>query len=61
MKVWYKSKLVWLGVLITFQGMIPIATELVNKQVISPADVLVALSGVATVIIRIWFTDTTLV
>ena len=56
-KVWYKSKLVWLGVIITFQGCVPIIVDLINKGEISLADVLVALSGMGTVIARIWFTD----
>jgi hypothetical protein len=57
-KKWYTSKLVWAGVLITIQGVIPILIELSNKQVISWADVLVTISGISVVIGRIWFTDT---
>ncbi len=52
---WYQSKLVWLGVIITFQGAVPVIVELLNKQVVSPADILVALSGIGTVILRVWF------
>jgi hypothetical protein len=57
-KKWYLSKLILLGIIITFQGCVPIVVDLINKASVSPADVLVALSGVGTVIIRIWFTDT---
>lgn len=53
---WYQSKLVWLGVLITFQGSVPILIELLNKQAMSVSDVLVTLSGIATVVARVWFT-----
>ena len=57
-KKWYVSKLTWLGVIITFQGAVPIVVDLINKASVSPADILVALSGIGAVIIRIWFTDT---
>jgi hypothetical protein len=59
-KKWYLSKLTWVGIIITFQGIVPIAIDLLNKASVSPADFLVALSGVGTVILRIWFTDTTI-
>ncbi len=56
-KKWYLSKILWLGLIITFQGCVPIVVDLLNKGEISIADVLVALSGIGTVIARIWFTD----
>ena len=56
-KKWYLSKILWLGLIITFQGCVPIVVDLLNKGEISIADVLVALSGMGTVIARIWFTD----
>lgn len=56
-KKWYLSKILWLGVIITFQGCVPIIVDLLNMGTISIADVLVALSGIGTVIARIWFTD----
>lgn len=56
-KKWYQMKLVWLGLLITLQGIIPVVVELVNKQAISPADILLTASGIVAVIIRVWFTS----
>jgi len=56
-KKWYQSKLVWLGVIITLQGLIPLVTELLAKGTVSPADVGVFASGVLAVILRVWFTD----
>jgi len=56
-KKWYKSKLVWLGVIVTLQGVIPLVVDLLSKGAVSPADIGVALSGFLTVILRVWFTD----
>jgi len=56
-KMWYQSKLVWLGVIITLQGFVPVAVDLVNKASVSVADVMIAFSGLLAVILRVWFTD----
>jgi hypothetical protein len=56
-KKWYESKLVWLGVIITLQGFIPVAVEMVNKQSVTVADVFIAFSGLLAVVLRVWFTD----
>lgn len=55
-KPWYKSYLVWLGILITIQGALPVIMELANKQAITTSDILVAVSGIVVVIRRVWFT-----
>lgn len=60
-KKWYKSKLVWLGVIITLQGMIPLLIELVNKQVITVADMLTLFSGALVIVLRVWFTEAEIV
>lgn len=58
MKKWYESKLVWLGVLQTVIGVADVLRGLLERGELSgPTGVLLAVSGVATVIIRVWFTD----
>ena len=57
-KAWYTSKVVWLGVITTLLGVIPIATDLASQTAITPAAIGTALTGVLMVIVRIWFTDT---
>jgi hypothetical protein len=54
------SKIVWLGILMTLAGVIPVVVELLNKSAITPADCVLAFGGVLTVVLRIWFTDTKL-
>ena len=54
---WYQSKLFWLGILITLQGCVPLFVELINKQDFSASAVLITISGIATVIIRVFFTE----
>jgi hypothetical protein len=56
-KPWYLSKIVWLGVIVTLQGIVPLVVELLNKSAVSPADIALAFSGVLVVIVRVWFTD----
>jgi hypothetical protein len=56
-KPWYQSKLVWLGVVMTLAGAVPVALALVAKSPITPADIVAAVGGVLTVILRVWFTD----
>jgi hypothetical protein len=55
---WYLSKTLWLGVIITFQGIVPVVIELLDKGTASPSDVLITLSGIGAVVLRIWFTNT---
>jgi hypothetical protein len=57
MKPWYQSKLVWLGVLLTASGAIPVIVGLLEKASIAPADVVLAVGGILAVILRVWFTD----
>lgn len=54
------SKLVWLGILMTLSGVIPVIVELLNKVAVTPADIVLAVGGVLAVVLRVWFTDTKL-
>jgi len=56
-KAWFASKVVWLGIITTLLGVIPIVTELASQTAITPAAVGTALTGILIVIVRVWFTD----
>lgn len=56
-KVWYESKLVWLGIIQTLIGMLAVLAEFLRAGDYSPVAVAILLSGVLTVILRVWFTD----
>jgi hypothetical protein len=56
-KKWYESKQVWLGIIITAQGFVPLVIDLLEKQSVLPSDVAVAVSGALAVILRVWFTE----
>jgi len=56
-KPWYLSKLVWLGVIVTLQGFVPLVIDLFNKVAVTPSDFVLAFSGALVVIVRVWFTD----
>lgn len=57
-KAWYKSKVVWLGVITTLLGAVPVLVDLANAYNIPVAAVGTAVIGVLTVVVRVWFTDT---
>jgi Na+-translocating ferredoxin:NAD+ oxidoreductase RnfG subunit len=52
---WYKSKVVWAGVVQTLIGILGILAELLAKATITPDAVVLAVSGALVVIFRIWF------
>jgi hypothetical protein len=54
---WYKSKIVWLGVILTILGILPLVQSLLTQAVIAPADFVALGGGILAVILRIWFTD----
>lgn len=56
-KNWWESKLVWLGVLETIVGVATLLADWLRTEDYSPASVVLLVAGVATVIIRVWFTD----
>lgn len=57
-KLWYTSKLVWLGILQTVFAILMSASDLVSKGALTPQDALVFLAGICTIVIRVWLTDT---
>ena len=57
-KAWYQSKIVWLGILTTILGVVPILVELAKAYNIDAVAVGTAIIGILTVIVRIWLTDT---
>jgi len=56
-KLWYQSKVFWLGVITTLLGIIPIVTELASQTAVTPAALGTAATGILIVIVRVWFTD----
>lgn len=62
MKKWYESKMAWLGIITTVLGVLPLIgvyVEAVAPEVAAVAGATIALiSGVLTVVLRVWFTDT---
>jgi hypothetical protein len=66
-KAWYKSKLVWLGIIMALSGVLPLVNALVASLTAAPVDaasvtqaVTAFLGGALTVILRVFFTDTTI-
>jgi hypothetical protein len=57
-KPWYQSKIIWLGVLMTLLGVVPLVNSLLQKGVPAPTDFVELAGGILTVILRVWFTDT---
>ncbi len=58
-KLWYQSKLVWLGVIQTLVGALTVISDFLQsgKQLDSLGIVLIV-TGILTVILRVWFTET---
>ena len=63
MKSWLSSKVVWLGIITTLLGVIPLITDLANQALVTPTPAALVtavgttLIGILTVIVRVWFTD----
>ena len=57
MKKWYESKMIWVGVLVTIQGAIPLVVDFLNQGVFSTPAFLVMTSGIITVLLRVWTND----
>ncbi len=55
-KEWYKSKLIWMGVIQTLIGALQLLGDMLAKAQVTPADVALFCSGVLVVVMRIWFT-----
>ena len=56
-KKWYESKLVWLGVLVALQGIIPLVIDLVQKGQFDATGFLTLLSGIILVVLRVITND----
>lgn len=59
-KPWYKSKLVWLGIVQFGLGSLGVLWEFLERGDFSAPAVVVLFSGILTVVLRVWFTDTTI-
>jgi len=57
-KPWYKSKIVWLNVVLTLSGALVLIADLLAKQAVTPAEIALLGSGILNVMLRVWFTDT---
>jgi hypothetical protein len=57
---WFKSKLVWLGVIMTLAGILPLVSSLLSQQAIAASDFVGLFGGILTVILRVWFTNSTI-
>lgn len=61
MKSWYQSKLVWLGVIQTLIGSLGLVATYLADGVYTPEKFVLLASGILTVILRVWFTDSPVV
>lgn len=57
-KPWYKSKLVWLGIVQTLVGVATLLSDWLGAGDYSPASIASLVGGILTVVLRVWFTDT---
>lgn len=58
-KKFYESKLFWLGIVQTLLGALAVISEFLQSgKPFDPLAVVLIVSGVLTVILRVWFTDT---
>lgn len=57
-KPFYLSKLVWLGIVQTLLGALSvIASFLQSGKPLDPLGIVLIVSGILTVVLRVWFTD----
>lgn len=59
-KPWYTSKLVGIGVIQTLIGALELVAEYVNKGDFSSQALIILVTGILTVVLRIWYTNTTI-
>jgi len=58
-KEWYKSKTIWFGILQTLAGGLTLLADALNSGTLgNPAGVTLFATGIITLIMRYWFTDT---
>lgn len=60
MKKWYESKLVWLGILQSIIGILGLVATFLEVGDFTPAAIVVLFSGALTIVLRVWFTDTSI-
>jgi uncharacterized membrane protein HdeD (DUF308 family) len=53
-KSWYRSKTIWIGILTTLAGVIPLAVELINKQSFDAGAIAAVVLGVIQIVRRVW-------
>ena len=53
-KPWYQSRTIWIGILTTLAGVIPLIVELVNKTSIDAVAIGTAALGVIQIVRRVW-------
>lgn len=59
-KFWYESKLVWLGVLQTLIAVGQALAVYLEAGDFSPSSLVLFVTGILTIILRVWYTDTTI-
>ena len=60
-KAWWKSKIVWLGILQTLTGSLAVVQDYLSRgEVLGSQGLVLIATGILTVLMRVWFTDTKL-
>lgn len=57
-KKWFESKIVWVGLINTVIAILAIGGEFLQKAEFSPIAISAFITGVLTVVLRVWFTNT---
>ena len=53
-KKWFQSKTIWIGILTTLAGVIPLVVELVNKQNLDAVAIGTVILGMIQIVRRVW-------
>jgi hypothetical protein len=53
-KPWYQSKTIWIGILTTLAGIIPLVVELINKQAFDAGAIAAVVLGIMQIVRRVW-------
>ena len=53
-KPWYQSRTIWVGILTTLAGVIPLVVELINKQSFDAGAIAAVVLGVIQIVRRVW-------
>lgn len=60
-KEWYKSKTVWVGVIVTLIAVLQLVASLLTQEQVAATDITLLFVGILQVILRVWFTDTPII